>query len=122
MVGVVEPVHGPKQIPSLPSVANATLMLLIKLTPLIRIAVICIAAPPGGPVVLRHLAFAVYVAAVYIRNRGAAASVCPAGWTWVEELCVRRRSAAVVDLSGLSRVRAGRRGHIVEAVGGGLGR
>lgn len=90
VIGVVEPIYNPEQTPSLPPIATATPMLIIIHTRLIRISVFCIAVAPGSPVVLCHITFTVYVAAVYVRNRGAAAFVCPAGWTWVEELRVRR--------------------------------
>lgn len=112
VIGVVEPVHNPKQIPSLPPVTtHIPVPLIIRI---ICIAAICFAV---APVVLCHITFAVYVAAVYVRNRGAAAFVCPAGRTWVEEVRVQRRSGAVVVLP--SRVR---RRWVVEAVGGGRSR
>lgn len=85
VVGVVEPVHHPEQTP---------------ISALILIAVVCAAVAPGGPAALPHVAFAVYVAAVYVRNRGAAAFVCPAGWTWVQEVLAR----SVVVLSARVRV------------------
>lgn len=95
VISVVEPIHSPKQFPRLPPIATATLMSII-FARLIRIA--------EAPVVFYHVTFAIYVTAVYIRNRGAAALVCPAGWTWVEELWVRRRSIVSGVLSGLNQV------------------
>ncbi|TNN56461.1 hypothetical protein EYF80_033331 [Liparis tanakae] len=108
VIGVVEPVYGPKQTPRLPpAVRRVTIS-----GGLVRAAAGAAAAAPGRPVGLRHVAFTVYVAAVYVRDRGAAAFVCPAGWTWVEELLL------LLVLSGLNRVRTGRRRDVVEAVGG----
>lgn len=114
VVGVVEAVHPRKQFPRWPAIAIATLLTLIIRTGLIRIAVICISV---ARVALCHIAFAVYIAAIYIRNGGAAASVCSAGWTWVEELVVRSRSASI--LAVLERVQARRCWRIVDAIGGG---
>lgn len=86
VIGVVEPIYSPKQTSSLPPIATATSLLNTIYTRLIRIAVVCAAVAPGSPVVLCHITFTVYVAAVYVRNRRVAAFVCPAGWTWLEEL------------------------------------
>lgn len=100
VISVVETIHSPKQFPRLPPIATATLMPII-FARLIHIAVICIAETP---VVFYHVTFTIYVTAVYIRNRRAAALVCPAGWTWVEELWVQRRSIVSVVLSGVNQV------------------
>lgn len=108
VIGVIEPINSPKQPPSLPPISTRTTQVPTISTRLILIAVICIAVTPGSPVVLCHITFTVYVAAVYVRNRRAAAFVCPAGWTWVEELLVQYWSRNVVVLSGLSRVWARR--------------
>lgn len=96
MIGMVEPIHHPKQFPWCPSVAIAPLLPVIIC---IHTAVICISVPPAA---LCHVTFAVNITAIYIGNGGAAASVCSAGWTWVEELVVWNWSASV--LLGLEQV------------------
>lgn len=70
MIGVVKPIHNPKQTPSLPPTVTSTNTLLIVIGGgLVLIAVVCTAVAPGSPVVLCHITFTVYVAAVYVRNR-----------------------------------------------------
>lgn len=109
MVGVIETIDGPKQTAGSAPAPLPVRLLLIAVT---GAAAMGAAVAPGGPAALCHIIFAVYVTAVYVWNRGAAASVCPAGWTWIEEVLVR--FCAVVAPS--DRVLCG---HVVmETVGG----